>query len=58
MSKEYHKKSDRKKVATLLNKEIEIELTFVVLSLDNKMKKELIKGKKIKVDNIGKSILF
>ena len=40
------------------NKEIEIELTFVVLSLDNKMKKELTKGKKIKVDNIGKFILF
>ena len=37
---------------------IEIELTFVVLSLDNKMKKELIKGRKIKVDNIGKFILF
>ena len=58
ISKEYHKNNERKKVATLLNKEIEIELTFVVLSLDNKMKKELIKGKKIKVDNIGKFILF
>ena len=57
-SKEYHKNNERKKVATLLNKEIEIELIFVVLSLDNKMKKELIKGKKIKVDNIGKFILF
>ena len=28
------------------------------ISLDNKMKKELTKGKKIKVDNIGKFILF
>ena len=27
-----------------------------VLSLDNKIKKELTKGKKIKVDNIGKFI--
>ena len=58
ISKEYHKNNERKKVATLLNSEIEIELTFVVLSLDNKMKKELTKGKKIKVDNIGKFILF
>ena len=58
ISKEYHKNNERKKVATLLNREIEIELTFVVLSLDNKMKKELIKGKKINVDNIGKFILF
>mgnify|MGYP005716791529 CR=1 FL=1 len=58
ISKEYHKNNERKKVATLLNKEIEIELTFVVLSLDKKMKKELTKGKKIKVDNIGKFILF
>ena len=58
ISKEYHKNNERKKVATLLNKEIDIELIFVVLSLDNKIKKELIKGKKIKVDNIGKFILF
>ena len=58
ISKEYHKNNERKNVAILLNKEIEIELKFVVLSLDIKMKKELIKGKKIKVDNIGKFILF
>ena len=58
ISKECHKNNERKKVATLLNKEIEIELTFVDLSLDNKIKRELIKGKKIKVDNIGKFILF
>ena len=58
ISKEYHKNNDRKKVAILLNKEIEIELKFVVLSLDIKMKKELIKGKKIKADKIGKFILI
>tara|TARA_B100000242_G_C42605412_1_gene285784 strand:- start:110 stop:292 length:183 start_codon:yes stop_codon:yes gene_type:complete len=57
-SKEYHKNNDSKKVAKLLNKEILIEPLLEVLSLDSKIKKELIKGKKIKVDNIGKLILF
>tara|TARA_B100001939_G_scaffold347474_1_gene369193 strand:+ start:958 stop:1095 length:138 start_codon:yes stop_codon:yes gene_type:complete len=45
-------------VAILLNKEIYIELLLFVLSFDNKIKKELIKGKNISVDNIGKFILF
>ena len=57
-SKEYHKNIESKKVAKLLNKEIYIELLLFVLSLDKKIKKELTKGKKIKVDNIGKFILF
>tara|TARA_B100001027_G_C16243333_1_gene320560 strand:- start:365 stop:691 length:327 start_codon:yes stop_codon:yes gene_type:complete len=57
-SNEYHKNKDNRKVATLLNKEIYITLLLFVLSFDKKIKKELTKGKKIKVDNIGKFIYF
>ena len=42
----------------LLNKDIYIELLLLVLSFDKKMKRELNKGKNIKVDNIGKFILL
>ena len=38
--------------------EIDNELTFVFLSLDNKMKKELIKGKKLKSIILENSFYF
>ena len=56
ISSEYHKNKESKKVAILLNNEIYIELELFFLSFDKKIKKELIKGKKIKVDKIGKFI--
>ena len=57
-SNEYHRNSESRNTAKLLNKDIYIELLLLVLSLDKKMKRELNKGKNIKVDNIGKFILF
>ena len=43
---------------TIYANTVPIELELVFLSFDKKMKKELIKGKKIKVDKIGKFILI
>ena len=58
VSKEYHKNNDRKNVAILPNKDIEIIPKLLVLLFDKKIKRELVKGKNIKVDSIGKFILF
>ena len=57
-SREYHKKSDNIKVAELLNKEMYIELALLDLSFVKKIKKELTRGKNMRVDKIGKFILF
>ena len=45
-------------MAILPNKDIEIIPKLLVLLFDKKIKRELIKGKNIKVDSIGKFILF
>ena len=58
MSKEYQRNKDNKKVATLLNNDMYIGPKLFDLPFDMKIKSELTKGKKIKVDNIGKFILF
>ena len=48
---------DNKNVAILVNKETYIALLIFFWFLDKKIKIELISGKKIKVDKIGKFIL-
>ena len=57
-SKEYQRNSDNIKVAKLEKSDIEIAPKLFFCSLDKRMNKELTKGKKIKVDNIGKFILL
>ena len=57
-SKEYQMNKDNKNVAILVNKETYIALLIFFWFLDKKIKIELISGKKIKVDKIGKFILM
>ena len=52
-----YKNKDNKKVAKLEKREIYFELLLFFCSLDKKINTELINGKKINVDNIGKFIL-
>ena len=57
-SREYQINKDKKNVAILVNKEIYIALLLFFWTLDKKIKIELISGKKINEDKIGKFILM